>query len=903
MCVSSDSSPRGRTEGSYSVPNGDDNRDIAQPGRNRAAGLTARRTVRASFIERDGQLAVRGEDNRTRAGARAERRRRLSSTRSDELPARSSSRGEAGAGKTTPLASRCGARASAVLRVFSGRPVEAEARLPFAGLGDLVERARRGARRAAGAPGRALEVALLLEHRRPPQASGRLPSRSSACCGRSGASPAAGRRGRRPVARSALGDPRAALRLAAPREEPVGLCFAPGLGATMPLGLRAREERLSAARRSGRSRSARSHLLRSTGSALLLPRPRSAASTSVRAATRSSRSSSAARSSAGSRLVPGEPLPVPDALVHERLEGRPAEPGRRPRRLGGFPSRPSSFRAAPSDGADALRPALEAQVVELDGDRIRFAHPLLASASYGSVTRSTSAASSTAASPSSSPTRRSAPATLRSPSTGRTRTSRRLSSTRLRMPARAERARRRRSSASRPPADAAGCGGRHPSPDDRRRSLLLRCRRPRTSDRAARGGSGRGTSGSDRAEALAALSRCTDSGATSRWPPSWPGRRSPRPGRTIACAPKRRRGSPPRSSSSRGPRGGSRARRPRGGARGAGARHRLADGDARRPGPHGVPGGTPRGGRHAARHPGGGGTGLLRARARRSPRYNPGRLPSGPTSPEAAGLLQRRPRRAVVERGDEGSAPMVLANLALAEYLGGRWSEAAQVAEEAFEAALQTGQRHNEAFALRAGARPSFVEATTRARADAAECAGHRRGAGDRGGEDPRALGARRARALARARPRKARLLRPQRERLLAAGVGEPGTIRFVPDEIEALVALGRMDEAERSSPGWRSGQRSIALRRSPPRPAAAACSPWLVTTRPRRSPRSRRRCRQHDRVQDAVRAGATLLAQGIALRHARRSGTRARRWRKAQEARSLGAALWEAEAARAEPV
>ena len=33
-------------------------------------------------------------------------------------------------------------------------------------------------------------------------------------------------------------------------------------------------------------------------------------------------------------------------------------------------------------GEDALRPALAAQVVELDGERIRFTHPLLAAGAY-----------------------------------------------------------------------------------------------------------------------------------------------------------------------------------------------------------------------------------------------------------------------------------------------------------------------------------------------------------------------------------------------------------------------------------------------------------------------------------------------------------------------------------------
>ena len=85
-------------------------------------------------------------------------------------------------------------------------------------------------------------------------------------------------------------------------------------------------------------------------------------------------------------LSPGEPLPVPDRLqelVRARLEALPPE-SRDVLAAAAALSQPTLelLAAAVSDGADALRPALEAQVVELDGDRVRFTHPLLASAAY-----------------------------------------------------------------------------------------------------------------------------------------------------------------------------------------------------------------------------------------------------------------------------------------------------------------------------------------------------------------------------------------------------------------------------------------------------------------------------------------------------------------------------------------
>ena len=65
-------------------------------------------------------------------------------------------------------------------------------------------------------------------------------------------------------------------------------------------------------------------------------------------------------------------------------------------------------------------------------------------------------------------------------------------------------------------------------------------------------------------------------------------------------------------------------------------------------------------------------------------------------------------------------------------------------------------------------------------------------------------------------------LLEPERVRLVAGGVGEPGAIRFVPDEIEALVALGREDEAATIADWF--DERARALDRAWARAAALRC-------------------------------------------------------------------------------
>jgi len=268
--------------------------------------------------------------------------------------------------------------------------------------------------------------------------------------------------------------------------------------------------------------------------------------------------------------------------------------------------------------------------------------------------------------------------------------------------------------------------------------------------------------------------------------------------------------------------------------------------------------------------------------------------------PEAVELL-REGRDAVVAGGDEGSAPMVLANLALAEYLAGRWGEAAQVAEESFEAALQTGQRHNEAFALatRALVRGSQGD-DEGCRADATEAMGI---AGERTMAVARihavwALGVLEL-SLGHAEDA-AGLLRPQRERLLAAGVGEPGTIRFVPDEIEALVALGRAEEAE-TLLVWLE-ERGRTLDRVSALAAAARCRGLLALARSDTEgalAHFEEALGQHERVGMPFERARTLLAQGIALRHARRRRDARETIEEARAAFAfLGAALWEQKAA-----
>jgi DNA-binding CsgD family transcriptional regulator len=270
-----------------------------------------------------------------------------------------------------------------------------------------------------------------------------------------------------------------------------------------------------------------------------------------------------------------------------------------------------------------------------------------------------------------------------------------------------------------------------------------------------------------------------------------------------------------------------------------------------------------------------------------TPQLNRGVLALWTDDPGAAGLL-RESSDDVVARGDEGSAPMVLAQLALAEYLAGRWREAAEVAERASELAVQTGQRPMEAYSLatRALVRASLgLEAEARADADQALSLAGERGMAAARNHGVWALG---LLELSLDRPAEtARLLAPQRELLLAAGVGEPGTIRFVPDETEALL-------------GWLE-DRARALDRTSALAAAGRCRALLAAASGERDAARAAfelALAEHARDANPFERARTLLDHG-AMR---------RRWKEKAGARetigealtvfeTLGAALWAAKA------
>lgn len=150
------------------------------------------------------------------------------------------------------------------------------------------------------------------------------------------------------------------------------------------------------------------------------------------------------------------------------------------------------------------------------------------------------------------------------------------------------------------------------------------------------------------------------------------------------------------------------------------------------------------------------------------------------------------------ELGDETSLGWILARMSLVECLAGRLDDAVLHLEEGNEIVSVAGQRTNRAVVLAtralAEAQLGNVSAAREAGAEALRIAN----------ETEAGLARRIARAalgflaVSRQRFEEAHAhLEPLVEETRAAGIREPSEFRFLADDIEALVALGRLPEAE----------------------------------------------------------------------------------------------------------
>jgi DNA-binding CsgD family transcriptional regulator len=255
-----------------------------------------------------------------------------------------------------------------------------------------------------------------------------------------------------------------------------------------------------------------------------------------------------------------------------------------------------------------------------------------------------------------------------------------------------------------------------------------------------------------------------------------------------------------------------------------------------------------------------------------------------------------------VEQGDESSLPFVLTYLSLAEFLAGRWEEALRAAEEGADVALAAGSATGRAFALSVRALvASGLGRERAARSDANEAlALAERGSMFAMTTSLWALG---LLELSLDRPAEAHeLLAPLVARVEDAGIGELGSIRFVTDDVEALSRLGDLDSA--AALLARFEQQAHRLGRLSAIGAAHRCR-GLIAAAVGAADEAQAECTralaEFEQLPLPLERARTLVALGLAQRQARqRRAARTSLERGLRIFEELGASLW-AERARVE--
>jgi DNA-binding CsgD family transcriptional regulator len=181
-----------------------------------------------------------------------------------------------------------------------------------------------------------------------------------------------------------------------------------------------------------------------------------------------------------------------------------------------------------------------------------------------------------------------------------------------------------------------------------------------------------------------------------------------------------------------------------------------------------------------------------------------------------------------VERGEETSVVWTLARIIPILCAAGAWREALADAERGYELAVVSEQPANQAVLL---ADLAFVEAHLGREARVREAAA---AALIRAGPSGAIMARRLALAalglleLSLGRPDAARRqLEPLIAEVRSAGIGEPGAMRFVTDNVEALIELGRLEDAS-SLLDWFE-ERALALDRRSALASAARCRGLLA--------------------------------------------------------------------------
>ena len=252
--------------------------------------------------------------------------------------------------------------------------------------------------------------------------------------------------------------------------------------------------------------------------------------------------------------------------------------------------------------------------------------------------------------------------------------------------------------------------------------------------------------------------------------------------------------------------------------------------------------------------------------------------------------------RRMLERGDEGSLAFLLSNMSELECWAGNWDLAARYAAEGERLAALTGQGTMVSANLYAKA---LVEAhrglAESARAAAEQALAHAKATGN-ATVTLMSLSALGLLALSLGKPAAAHThLGPITEGLTSLGLGEPGVLRFLPDEIEALIELGQLEQARVLVDAFE--ERGRALDRAWALATGARSRALLLAAQGDLAGAHAaldRALQAHERLPQPFERGRTLLALGAVRR---REGEKRAARETLEQALSiferLGACLW----------
>ncbi|MGC8633516.1 MAG: AAA family ATPase [Candidatus Limnocylindrales bacterium] len=259
-------------------------------------------------------------------------------------------------------------------------------------------------------------------------------------------------------------------------------------------------------------------------------------------------------------------------------------------------------------------------------------------------------------------------------------------------------------------------------------------------------------------------------------------------------------------------------------------------------------------------------------------------------------------RGQAVERGEEHSLALILERLSLFETVAARWTQARAHADEGRRLAVAGGQVASEAALVAdmalAEAHLGDEAATRRDAAGAMRLAGVS-GANDAERTARWAMG---LLDLSRGDPSGAAAwLMPVVRGARAAGIAEPGALRFVPDAIEALIGTGALADAEDLLVWYEAA--AEASGRAHARAAASRCGGLLLAAGGRREAgflRLEQARAQYEAMNEPFGRARTLLALGSMRRRALdRRAARTLLESAGREFESLSAARWAALAKR----